>query len=126
MKSGKPNKQRKERFQAPMSVRQKYAHAHISKELATKLGIKRRSIQLRKGDSVKIMAGDGKGKTGKIDEVDVRRGIAYVDSYLRKNAKGKEIQIPIRISNLYITDLGLQDKFRSKAVEDMKKGNEKG
>ena len=55
MESAHARKQRKFRFTAPMHVRQKFVHAHISKELATKLGIKKRNTAVRKGDTVKVM-----------------------------------------------------------------------
>ena len=95
-----------------MHVRQKFTHSHISKDLAKKLGIKRRSAQLHKGDTVKVMAGSSKGKAGKINSVNTRAGIIFIDGLMRKNAKGKELPLPIRASAVYITDMDLADKYR--------------
>lgn len=105
------------RYSAPMHVRQKFVHAHISKELAKKLGIKRRSIAVRKGDTVKIMAGKNRGKTGKVADVDLGRGTIQVEGVVRKTAKGKEIMLPIRASNVYLTDMDLNDRLRKKKVD---------
>lgn len=118
--SAKPRKQRRFRYTAPMHERQKFAHAHIAKELAKKLGIKKRSIAVRKGDTVKVMSGDSKGKTGKVTNVDLRRSTLLMEGVTRKNAKGKEIQMPVHVSKVYITDLDLADKLRTAAINKSK------
>ncbi|MEM0147110.1 MAG: 50S ribosomal protein L24 [Candidatus Micrarchaeaceae archaeon] len=113
IKSSKANKQRFARFNASMHIRQHFAHAHISKDLRQKLGVSTRSIQLRRGDTIKIMAGSMKGKTGKVHSILLRNGTAEIEGITRKDAKGKEKFIPISISNLYIIDMDLSDKRRS-------------
>jgi len=118
--SAKPRKQRKQRFNADLHIKQHFAHAHISKELRQKLGIKLRSIELRKGDTVKVMAGSAKGKTGKVNKVILKNAKAEIEGITRKNARGKEIFIPISISNLYITDLDMHDKLRVEKVNRFK------
>ena len=116
IKSSKPRKQRKFRHTAPAHALQHFAHAHISKELSAKLKIKKRSIQVRKGDTVKVMSGKKKGATGKVSAVDLKRSVLYIDSYSRKDAKGKEKPVPVSISNVYITDLNLSDKRRAQKL----------
>ena len=111
--SGKPRKQRVFRYNAPMHVRQKFVHVRVAKELAAKLGVKRRSVAVRRGDTVKVMSGGSRGKTGKVASVDLKRAIVLVEGIVRKNAKGKESQIPIKSSNVYAIDLDLSDKLRS-------------
>lgn len=113
IKSGKPRKQRRFRFTAPMHVRQRFVHVRVSKELAAKLATKRRSVAVRRGDTVRIMSGSSRGKTGKVLSVDLRKGAVFVDGIARKNAKGKELQIPIVASNVYAIDLDLGDKLRA-------------
>jgi large subunit ribosomal protein L24 len=120
VESAKPRRQRFVRFNASLHVRQHFVHAHISKELRERLGIRLRSIQLRRGDTVKVMAGAMKGKTGKVHAVMLRKGVAYIEGITRKNARGKEAFIPISVSNLYITDLDLSDKRRSEKIEKAK------
>jgi len=117
IKSSQPRKQRKFRFNAPMHVRQKFLNVHISKELREKLNIKKRAIGIRKGDTVKVMAGPHKGETGKVTDVNLRTGMVLIDSIKRKKANGKEILVPIHSSNLYITDLDLSDKYRKAIIE---------
>ena len=112
MSSIQPRVQRLRRFTAPMHLRQGFAHAHISKELKAKLGIKKRAVQVRKGDTVKIMAGKDYGRAGKVLGVDLKDSTLLIDGIVRKNAKGKELPIPVRISKVYITDLELSDSRR--------------
>lgn len=119
--SSKPKKQRKFRYNAPMHIRQRFVNAHVSKELRAKLGIAKRSVEIRRGDSVKVISGGQKGKSGKVSKVSIRRSFVYVDGIVRKTAKGKEIMIPIRASNLYITDLDISDKYRKESIENYKK-----
>ena len=112
MKSGKPRKQRLFRYTAPSHIRQKFVHSRISKDLAKKLGIKKRSTQIKKGDTVKIMVGSQKGKLGKVNKVETKKNIVLIEGITRRNAKGKELLIPIKTSNVYITELDLNDKLR--------------
>ncbi len=116
IQSSQPRKQRLFRATAAMHIRQNFVNVHISKELSSKLGLKRRSIEIRKGDTVKVMAGDSKGKSGKVKEVNLKTGKVFVEGVARKNAKNKEILIPIYASNLYLTDLDLNDKLRQAEV----------
>ncbi len=120
IRSAKPRKQRKFRFTAPNHARQNFMNVHISKELSEKLGIKRRSIEARKGDTVKVMAGDSKGKSGKITDVNLKTGKIMVDGIVRKNSKNKELQIAIYASNTYLTDIDLSDKLRKAEIEGIK------
>ncbi len=68
--SKQPRKQRKYRANAPIHLRHKLVSANLSKELRAKHG--RRSFPLRTGDSVKIMRGEFKGKTGKIESINLK------------------------------------------------------
>ncbi len=112
MESSKPRKQRHWRFNAPMHARQHFVHAHIDKSLNEKLKIKKKSVQISKGDTVKVVSGGNKGKTGKVTLVNMRKNVVYIDSIKKKNAKGKEYNVPVNSSNVYITDLNTNDKRR--------------
>ncbi len=113
IQSSKPRSQRLFRFTAPMHQRQHFVNAHVDKALRTKMGIKKRAIRLATGDTVKIMSGSKKGTTGKVTAVDLRRGRIKVSSMVKKNAKGKEFSVSISPSNVYITELNLEDKYRA-------------
>ena len=116
LQSSQRRKQRKFRYTAPMHIRQKFVHVHVSKELRAKLGIKKRSVQVHTGDTVKIMVGNSRGRSGKVGSVNMKRGMLTIEGIVRKNAKGKELPIPIRTSNVYITDMNTGDKLRKKIL----------
>ncbi len=128
VKSAKPRIQRLFRFTAPMHQRQHFMNAHVDKALRAKLGIKKRAIRLARGDTVKIMSGSKKGTTGKVTAVDLRRGRIKVSTLVKKNAKGKEFGPSISPSNVYITELNLEDKLRAaklKLSQVKQKGEQK-
>ncbi len=117
IKSSKPRRQREFRYNAPLHIAQHFAHAHISKELRSKLNTAKRSMQVSKGDTVKLMAGKKKGTSGKVTLVNTKKGFLYIDTYNRKDAKGKEKSVPISISNVYITDISTSDKRRMQKLK---------
>lgn len=120
IQSSKPRKQRLYRYTAPMHARQKFLNVHISKELSKKLGIKKRTIELRKGDTVKVMSGSHKGKSGKVNDVNLATNRINIEGIIRKNAKSKELFISIYSSNVYLTDLDTTDKRRLQKIESFK------
>lgn len=117
IKSSKPRIQRKFRFTAPLHQKQRFMHAHVDKALRAKLGVKRSSIRIAKGDTVKVMSGASRGKTGKVTRVDLKSGKVYIDSIAKKNARGKEYNIPISPSNVYLIDLDASYKGRIERLQ---------
>jgi len=120
--SKQPRKQRKYRYNAPLHIRQKLVSDHLSKELRKELGI--RSLPVRKGDKVKIMRGQFKGKEGKVTKVDLKKLKIYIDVAKRKKVSGQEVQVPVDPSNVMIIELNKEDKKRLKKIE-RKKGEKK-
>ena len=118
IQSSKPRKQRRYRFNAPLHQRQHFLNAHLDKQLRSKMRIGKRAVRVSKGDTIKIMAGKHRGKTGKVTSVSLRRGRITVSALTTKNAKGKEMPVFIRPSNVYITDLNLEDKIRAAQAEN--------
>ena len=113
-KSKQPRKQRKYRYNAPLHVKQKFVSTHLSKDLRKKY--KKRNVNLRKGDSVKVMRGQFKNKFGKVDEVDVKKTSVYVDGIETVKRDGTKSRYPIHPSNLIITEVNLDDKMRNKII----------
>lgn len=114
IKSKQPRKQRKYRYNAPLHVKQKFMRAHMSKDLRKKYG--KRSISLRKGDSVKVMRGQFKDKTGRVDEVSVKKTQVYVNGIEFVKRDGTKARYPLQPSNLMVTELNMDDKLRGKIV----------
>ncbi len=120
IESAKPRKQRKFRLTAPMHIRQNFVNAHISKTLAASLGTKRRSIEVRRGDTVKVMAGDNRGKSGKVTKVNLHNARILIDGITVKDAKNKDVMVQVPACNVYITELDLSDKLRKAEVDSLR------
>ncbi len=114
-KSFKPGKSRKLIFAAPLHRRQKLVSAHLSKEL--RMDLKRRSLELRKGDEVKVMRGKFSGAQGKVTKVDLKKTKVFVENIKRKKVSGEEVSVPLHPSNLMIVKAELSDKKRQEIIE---------
>jgi len=113
--SKQKRKQIKYRFNVSLHIRKKMISAHLSKELRKKYS--RRNFPLRKGDLVKVMRGSFKGKTGKINIVDLKKLKVSVEGLQRQKKDGTKINIFLDPSNLQIIELNLTDKKRIKSLE---------
>ena len=114
-KSKKPRKQRKWLIKAPLGKRQKMVASTLSKELRTKY--KKRSVQVRKGDKVKIMRGDFKGTVGEVTKVVLKDMVITIQGINLKKADGTEVPRPVAPSNVMITELFTEDAERRNALE---------
>ena len=114
-KSTKIRKQRKYRSNAPLHTKQKFVGSHLSKELRKKYG--KRSLGLRKGDKVKIMRGEFQKHEGKIERINLKKIRVYVAGVESTKKDGTKKQVPLHPSNLMITELNLDDRFRQKILE---------
>ena len=113
--SKKPRKQRKYRLNAPLHIKQKFIHSHLSKDLRKKFD--KRSIGLRKGDKVKVLRGQFKKHEGKIEEIDLKKTRVFVSGVEVSKRDGAKKMLAIHPSNLVIIDINLDDKFRQKILE---------
>lgn len=113
--SKKPGKQRKHVYNAPHHRLSKLMSAHLSPELREKYG--RRSFPVRKGDTVKILVGEFKGVEGKVTGVNREKQVVYVENVTIKKTDGRVKPRPIHVSNVIITSLNLEDKYRKQALE---------
>lgn len=112
--SEKPRKQRKYRIKAPLHIKLKLAHAHLSGDLKKKYG--KRSIGLRKGDKVKVMRGSFKKREGKVERVDLKKTRVFVNGIEVTKKDGTKRLLPLNPSNLIVTELNLEDKMRQKIL----------
>jgi large subunit ribosomal protein L24 len=115
--SKQPRKQRKYVYKAPLHVKQKLLGVHLCKELREKY--KTRSIEVKKGDKVKILRGNHKGKSGKIAKVRITNQKVYIEGVENIRKDGNKALIAFRPSNLMITELDLNDKIRKTKIEKM-------
>ncbi|MFH1836000.1 MAG: 50S ribosomal protein L24 [Methanobacteriota archaeon] len=113
--SKKPGKQRKWLSSAPHHKKRKMTSAHMSTELLGKYG--RRSLPVRKGDTVLVKRGESKGLSGEVTRVNPKIGKVYVEGLTVKKMDGTDVEKPLHASNLEITDLHLEDRERREVLE---------
>lgn len=101
--SKQPRKQRKYRFNAPQHIKRKFLGSHLSRELRKKTG--RRSLPVRKGDTVTVTKGEFRKKSGKVERVDIKNSRAYITGIETKKKDGTKAFIPVKANNLIITEL---------------------
>jgi large subunit ribosomal protein L24 len=101
--SVKPGKQRKFVRNAPLHIKSTLLGSHLSKDLRQKL--KKRSLRVRKGDKVKVLRGQHKGKTGTVDRVDTNRMKVFITGIEFPKKDGSKAMYPIHPSKLLIQEL---------------------
>ncbi|MBI2659677.1 50S ribosomal protein L24 [Candidatus Woesearchaeota archaeon] len=113
--SSKPRKQRKYKIAAPLHIRQKFIHAHLSKDLRKKYG--KRSVGMRKGDKVMVIAGKFTKHEGKIEEINLKEANVFVNGIETTKRDGTKKMLAMHPSNVMIIELNLDDKLRQKILE---------
>ncbi|OYT25643.1 MAG: 50S ribosomal protein L24 [Candidatus Altiarchaeales archaeon ex4484_96] len=114
-KSIKASKQRGYRAKAPLHKKMRFMGCRLEARLKDKYG--RRTIPVRKGDTVKIMRGEFRGGSGEVTRVDLKKSCVYIDGVNIKKTDGTDVARPINPSNIMITDLTLDDKKRIAMLE---------
>lgn len=108
--SVKPSKQRKYVRNAPVHVRSTLLGSNLSKTLRQKL--KTRSLRVRKGDKVKVMRGQHKGKMGTVDRVDTKRMKVFITGIEFTKKDGSKSLYPVHPSKIMIQEIEGTDKRR--------------
>jgi len=110
-------------------------HVHLSKDLRSKIKLKKRALLVRKGDTVKVMRGPHKGKEAKVSDVNVVRRVVFLEGIAVKNARGREMPIPLQPSNMLLLslestkerkDMFSEDAFRKKEAKTPKEAKPDG
>ncbi|MBI2573220.1 50S ribosomal protein L24 [Candidatus Woesearchaeota archaeon] len=117
-KSIQARKQRKFRYAAPLHVRQKFVHVHLSKDLRAKHGV--RSTQIRKGDKVRVLRGQFKKREAQVERVSLHFSKVYLSGLDVVKRDGSKVQVALEPSNLVIVELDLKDKRRKEKLEAAK------
>ena len=89
--------------------------APISKELRKKYS--RRSIRIMTNDTVKVMRGEYKGLTGKVTKISTQTSGIAIEGNKKEKLKGEKIDVYIHSTNMIITALNTDDKWRLKILE---------
>ncbi len=102
-------------YDAPLSVRSKLLCGHLSKDLKNKYH--KRSVRLTKGDTVKVVRGEFKGVSGKVTQVSTLKNGVAVEGIKKEKLKGGHLDVFIHTSNVIVTDLKTEDKWRVAKLE---------
>ncbi|MCH1548823.1 50S ribosomal protein L24 [Nitrosopumilus sp.] len=107
----KPTKMRNRMiFQATMQTRSKQLGANLSKDLQKKYG--KKSARVVEGDSVTILRGEFKGVDGKVSKISTQKTSVAIEGVKKEKTKGDKFDVYIHTSNLVITSLNGDDKWR--------------
>ena len=110
--SKQPRKQVKFRANAPNHIKRTFMGSTLDKALRKKYG--RRTIEVKKGDEVKIMRGKFKGKQGKVGSVDIKNTRLTVDGVQRTKHGGEKLVTWFNPSTVQIIILDDKDSRRLK------------
>ena len=89
--------------------------APISKDLRKKYS--RRNIRIMTNDTVKVMRGEYKGLTGKVTKISTETSGVAIEGNKKEKLKGEKIDVYIHSTNMIITSLNTDDKWRLKILE---------
>ena len=116
----KPTKVRnRQTYRAMNQVINKQISSPISKDLRKKYS--RRSARIIIDDTVKVIRGEYKGLTGKVSKVSTDSNSIAIEGNKKEKLKGDKIDVYIHTTNVIITALNTNDKWRLKILEKKSK-----
>ena len=95
--------------------------ATLSKDLRKKYP--RRHIRIMINDTVKVIRGEYKGITGKVSKISTETNSIAIEGNKKEKLKGDKIDVYIHTTNVIITALNTEDKWRLKILEKKPKSN---
>ncbi|MCI4349361.1 MAG: 50S ribosomal protein L24 [Thermoplasmata archaeon] len=113
--SRQPRRQRRAAFEADLFERRRRLALPLSRELKKRYG--RRSLAVRKGDTVRILSGSYVGREERVARVNRRDYSVTLDNVTGKTADQKLKPLPIRPSHLVLTHLNLSDAWRRRSLK---------
>ncbi|MDX1596934.1 MAG: 50S ribosomal protein L24, partial [Nitrosopumilaceae archaeon] len=90
----------------------------LSKDLRQKYG--KRSVRVVIVDTVKIITGEFKGVDGKVEKVSPESNSIAIAGIKKEKTKGDKFDVYIQSSNVVVTALNTEDKWRISKLEGKK------
>ncbi len=109
-----PRRQRRALYNASTAERRRRMTVLLSRELRGRFG--RRSVPLRKGDTVRVLSGSFVGREERVARVDRRSYSITLDNVTLKTAEEKLKPLPLRPSHLVLVRLNLADPWRRRSL----------
>lgn len=105
-------------YHATAVVKSRQLSSHLSKELQKKYN--KRSIRIIEGDTIRVLRGEFRGVTGKITSVSTPKNGVSVEGVKKEKLKGGNLDVFIHPSNLIVTELNTEDKWRQNKLDGKK------
>ena len=102
-------------YQASSQTKSKQLGSALSKDLHKKYG--KRSVRVIEGDSVTIVRGEFKGVDGKVAKISKPKSSVAIEGVKKEKTKGDKFDVYIHTSNLIVTSLSTEDKWRIAKLE---------
>ena len=102
-------------YQATSQTKSKQLGSALSKDLHKKYG--KRSVRIIEGDSVTIVRGEFKGVDGKVGKISKPKSSVAIEGVKKEKTKGDKFDVYIHTSNLVVTSLSTDDKWRIAKLE---------
>lgn len=109
-----PRRQRRAVYSADSFERRLRMTVPLSRELRARFH--RRSVPLRKGDTVRVMKGSYVGREERVQKMDRRSYTVTLDNVTLKSGEEKLKPLPIRTNHLLLVRLNLADGWRREAL----------
>lgn len=113
--SSQVRKQRKYRHNAPLHTKHTFLSSPLSKDLRTKY--KKRNVEVRTGDEVKVMRGAFADKKAKVLSVNIKRERVTLEGITRQKKDGTKLAVSFHPSKLQLVSLATDDKKRLHSLE---------
>jgi large subunit ribosomal protein L24 len=113
--SKSPRRQRKALYTADTFERHRRMAVPLSRELRARFG--RRAVPVRKGDTVRVLAGSFVGREERVAKINRRDYAVTLDNVTLKMADEKLKPLEIRPGHLVITRLNLSDPWRRRSLK---------
>jgi large subunit ribosomal protein L24 len=121
----KPTKMRNQMiYRASHVTKSKQIASPLSKELQKKYT--KKSVRVVEGDSIKIVRGEFIGVDGKIAEISVLKSSLAIEGVKKEKTKGDKFDVFVHSSNVIVTGLNSDDKWRISKLEGKKHPTKKG
>ena len=112
----KPTKMRnKQIYYATMKTASAQLSSLLSESLRKKYG--KKSARVVEGDSVKVIRGEFTGVDGKVTKVSAANNGLTIEGVKKEKLKGEKYDVFIHTSNIEITGLNTDDKWRMNKLE---------
>lgn len=112
--SSSPRRQRRALYDASTFERRRRMTVLLSRDLRRRFG--RRSVPVRKGDTVRVLSGSFVGREERVAEVDRRSYSVTLDNVTLKTTEEKLKPLPMRPTHLVLTRLNLADPWRRRTL----------